>query len=127
MEQLKESEIMSKIKLIDTDKCKLLAVMVPEYGWDFRVDYGNRVVLSFACINEPDAIKLPEGNWQILGLSTELTEEQWSEIVKYVGLPWCAYKDYRSNSNWFSTAKESGLSLLEANQITEPTLILKQL
>jgi len=53
-------------------------------------------------------IKIPStGNWKILGDSREVTEEQVKEIIPFVGHPWCAYKDYTSNRNWFSTALES--------------------
>lgn len=122
---------MSKIKIIETGKCKLLAVMVPEGATKhlyipkintvafFNEDSKGRVVT--------ESVKftfLSEGNWQLLGLSTELTEEQWRDVVEETTfgnniIP--IFRNYnRPLPQWTfacATAKESGLSLLEANQI----------
>lgn len=133
---------MSEIKIIDTGKCKLLAVMVPEGASVFKIVMKYKSTSRLPCFEDRlktlyltyegklgalHEIKLPQGNWQILGLSTEITEEQWYDLVNSLPDPYSNshhrnYKDYCRNYSItrsqyiFNTAKESGLSLLEANE-----------
>jgi len=77
-------------------------------------------------------IKLPSGQYQILGKSTELSEEQMKEIVPSFSFDEVTfiYPDYLHknadlisdkclNAYEFDTVKESYLSLLEANGIVD--------
>ncbi|WP_448104721.1 hypothetical protein [Pedobacter panaciterrae] len=58
-------------------------------------------------------VKLPDGNWHIQFTTKDMMSEvEWKPIVRYAGLPWCAYVDYRTNKNWFDNAKDAGLSLI---------------
>jgi len=79
-------------------------------------------------------IKLPSGQYQILGKSTELSEEQMKEICpKCIGLS--VYPDYNFKPTrlvalkFFHTVQESYISLLEANGIDNNKihLVLKRI
>lgn len=118
----------NKIKLINTGKCNILAMMVPDGTTKFRVDHSYPLqtrILYFPEGKMGESLFV-DGYWQIVGIDSELTEEQWRELMLRT-------KSFLSgvfpvfHYSGFETAKESGLSLLEANGITEPTLILKQL
>jgi len=114
---------MSKIRVIDTGKRKLLAVMVPEIARDYEMRDDGKTI-SFGVYNpySREYWSLPQGNWQILGLSTELTDEQWIIIVEPL---WNGFKNYllvnEPVGNYKrlvkETAKRSGESLLEANEV----------
>lgn len=86
--------------------------MVPEGVNKFKVyEYGYSS--THLLMEDLTDLVLPQGNWQLLGISTELTEEQWRDLVSFHIF---AYKDYKTTAIYkFKTAKESGLSLLEAN------------
>lgn len=60
---------------------------------------------------------LPEGNWTLHAVTDSMTEEQAKVLVKFVGLPWCAHKDYESNKNWFKSALEAMPGLLRSHGI----------
>lgn len=63
-------------------------------------------------------VLLPKGyNYTILGRAGELTKLECKSIVKFVGLPWCAYKDYTTPRNWHSCPVRSFHSLLESQGI----------
>lgn len=131
---------MSEIKQIDTGKCRLLAVMVPEGAILMPAIYPH--VITYRIGNSMSSVFLPENwhhvNWQILGLSDELTEEQWRRLVdgKLDFLDGFGsvmqYPDFTDKAHCYLTAKESGLSLLEANECfsvnpySDPGLTMKQ-
>lgn len=109
----------NNIKLIDTGKCNILAVMVPggTIGANItKLDDGDPDDYLYINYDDSQFIKLPEGEWQILGISTEVTEGQWRELMLRT-------KSFLSgvfpvfHYSGFETAKESGLSLLESNGI----------
>lgn len=68
------------------------------------------------------SLKLPEGNWTILGRAAELTNDHWEEIVLrksiYSGLIIFKYMDY-VDPKWFrlDDALPSGHSLLKAEEV----------
>lgn len=121
----------NKIKQFSTGKTDILAVMVPEGAHGFELtkwnyqkqDYLGRFTLLYDSLKMETNLKkgdrphvqLPEGNWQIVGLSTEVTEGQWRELMLRT-------KSFLSgvfpvfHYSGFETAKESGLSLIEANE-----------
>lgn len=103
----------NNIKLINTGKCNILAVMVPDGAWKFGITSGDRN-LHYKIGTIRHIQKLPEGNWQILGLSTGLTESQWREVIKRQSTFGNDYYYYDIKA--YKTAEESGISLLEANQ-----------
>ena len=75
-------------------------------------------------LGEDEMIDLPPGQWQIVGIASSLTEEQWKGIVEkdtdFPNLPGL-YKYYESGSlkdiqvSATAQAKTSGLSLLAAH------------
>lgn len=70
---------------------------------------------------------LPPGSYSIVGLANELTEEQWSEVVEADGSPWPGYKDYSyPNDVAFSSARQSGYSLLSHLGLSKNPLIIKK-
>lgn len=83
-----------------------------------------------------DGLILPKGNYQIVGLAKDLTEEQWEEIVERDGFYYIerdvvksCWKDYRTNDEnlvQFS-ATESGHSLVKSHGFQNNNcLILKR-
>lgn len=119
---------MSKIRVIDTGKCKVLALLLDSYfvypagivGSEF---YYWTTVSAQNMGDYPMSEHLPDGEWEYLGFSTELNEEQWKEIIESAGWPYIGlYKNYSTdesgklNHKPYPTASQSGLSLLEANQ-----------
>lgn len=76
-------------------------------------------------------IQIDGGNYQIIGLAKDLSEDQWKEIAEemYLGeRPTGKYENYGFGLPKFETATESGHSLLKSHSL-EPstTLILKKL
>jgi len=75
-------------------------------------------------------VKLPTGNWRILGTANELTEEQWKEVVEpseRSGM-FKSYKEHFTNPYFFAydTANESGASLLKLHKLENPLILIKE-
>lgn len=90
------------------------------------------------------AVQVPEGvvtldyeqmhddGWRILGRASELSEEQWKGIVegwhfgtgKLMKAEVNSFKDYSGNNNSFTTAAESGLSLLRSLKLDPKTSLI---
>jgi len=121
------------MKEIQTNGITILLVEVPEDATDFNLHHN---ILLYPLGNDDvDGIRLPIGQYQILGKSTELSEEQMKEICEYKeidsydcdGMVWYdIYRNYAlDDSYWlnscdqFFTVQESYLSLLEANGIVD--------
>lgn len=76
--------------------------------------------------------ELPEGNWKILGLGKDLTEDQWKEVVEQQSGGLGRFKDYELTGSLADhgtyilySALKSGLSLLRSKGLQgENTLIL---
>lgn len=78
---------------------------------------------------DPDYyIPLPPGNWQVIGLAKDCTEEDWKKIVRYI--PYGnldRWVDYEFKDSVCYKAKESGFSLLKSKGLSESnTLIIKK-
>lgn len=108
-----------KIKIIETPKALVLVVDMPTDAINAIVDEGHLSV--FHKSQHIFHHEIPQGNWQLLGKLSEITEEQWKGIVEDVepaslGL----FPDYNFKPNrlkavsWCSSATESGLSLIES-------------
>lgn len=112
----------------------VIGVVVPEDANNFEV-YDNNVI-GGKCLmylrGNPDyaceySTNFPEGQWQILGLGNQLTEEQWEGVVdsKMEGRE--LWKSYETSYTAFHNATESGLSLLKSKGLKpQNTLILKR-
>lgn len=106
----------------------LLAVKLPE-GAMLPYIHRNRLLFDLPKC-ECDMIKLPEGNWQLLGIATEIPEEVWQGIVES---RWDYYKNYLcpkdGNVGNYKrlvciTATESAMSFLSAHDIDPNSIIL---
>lgn len=76
------------------------------------------------CVYRP----LPPGSYTLVGLGSELTEEQWKEIIEdtwesgdFIG--W-SFRDYSDKHSTFDTATESGLSLLKSKSLSPNTTVI---
>lgn len=121
---------------------ELMFVEVPEsmpglpeiFDGKLLVDYwtdGNELGYEF------QRKDLPEGEWEIIGKASELTEDQWKEIVERHKFSFMderrnrqiSFKDYRDAEEFevdcFDTATKSGLSLISSlGKQPETTLII---
>lgn len=104
------------MKEVTTNNQTILLVEVPEDVTGFNLHHN---ILLYPLGNDDvDGIRLPIGQYQILGKSTELSEEQMKEIcaTRFNG---ANYHDYLKENVWFKTVQESYLSLLEDNGIVD--------
>lgn len=119
------------IKHINTGIAELIAVKVPDDAipievnqctFYFEVGLGDNTTIKY--------MALPDGDWNILGIAHELTEDVWDTLIKndggylfdndpnfYNSYPDFELLDHPFDSASFRTATESGLSLLEANEV----------
>lgn len=105
------------IKTINTGVAELVLVKVPE---DMNITVSNTQI-EWGNSFSSGGVKLPMGNYKLLGIAHDLTEEVWRKIVKtnfrfnikYNTL----FLDYSTMHFKFKTATESGLSLLRANEV----------
>lgn len=118
---------------IKTNNITILLVEVPEDTKLWSIDNDNELYLYVSVSDDtPDIIGLGKGQYQILGKSTELSEEQMNEI--------CAsdrhnnmFIDFKEESTRYAyllkSVQESYLSLLEANGIdnNKSHLVLKRI
>jgi len=118
---------MSEIKIIEIGKATILAYLLPQDASNVRFRF-NRF-LTFRRSNSSH-VELFNDRLELIGLSTEITEEQARELVPKLGGKlfdgdlnnYYSYPDYMTvnhpfDSKQFETAKESLTSLLQANQI----------
>ena len=110
------------MKEIQTNGITILLVEVPEDAIGFIIDYFYLICNPYE--SDKKVIELPQCQWEILGKSTELSEEQMKEICpKCIGLS--VYPDYNFKPTrlvalkFFHTVQESYISLLEANGIVD--------
>jgi hypothetical protein len=120
-----------------------IAVTFPEGSWNYDLyQQGDQIELGYLHSFNKGKVKkgfiqLPLGNWSILGLSTQLSEEDWEKVVRekfWIGGFGWMYTNYTdevtlANEIWkrtgpFKTAAESGATLLASKGITSPVLIL---
>lgn len=118
------------MKEIQTNGITILLVEVPDGATRFVTDWKFLIVDIFSPTQK--MIPIPEGGWQILGKSTELSEEQMKEICEEC---FGRYLDYKNPNLMgeaiavWETVQESYLSLLEANGIdnNKHYLVLKRI
>jgi hypothetical protein len=105
---------------------KLIAVKVPEGARTFAIELD--ALFCHMRLGVYELIKLPEGNWTILGLSTELTEEQCIELMPIEdGLYYFNYTKFKNLPNYRVKAKESFASFLSSEGVEEPCVLLRKL
>jgi hypothetical protein len=97
-----------------------IAVEVPDDSGNFDVAEGslyyNAAYYGFGAIGRMK--KLPPGKWKILGLSTELTEEQCEELVEQ-HFDTGEFKEYVLGFYQYRSAKQSFESLLRSKGIVD--------
>lgn len=107
------------MKEITTNGITILLVEVPEDATKFVTDWKFLIVDIFSPTQK--MIPIPEGQYQILGKSTELSEEQMKEICEkeYFQGYFQGFCNYMSKQVTPLTVQESYLSLLEANGMVD--------
>lgn len=109
-----------KQQLIQTSKATILVVDLPEGATD--VASGNDKIMYWIQYGFAKSLRvanLPPGQWQLLGKTFDLSEEQWKDILpRYIG-GITGYLDYESGrpDALVKSATESGLSLLISNKV----------
>lgn len=95
------------IKHINTGVAELIAVKVPTDSFNFSVEDSKLFYTSsFGPLNTVGRMtKIPKGNYQLLGIAHELTEEVWDSVLP------------EARRLYFDTPSISGLSLLEVNEV----------
>lgn len=115
-----------KTKEITTRKATILVVYLPEGATGLIVNDGN-IIVAIKYLAAMD-IKIPDGNWQHLGQLSDITEEQWKDVVedsKCFVTDEIGYIDYLNDDQLCPLAKKSGLSLLKANGVLLENTITK--
>jgi len=113
---------------ITTNGITILLVEVPEDAKKFVTDWKFLIVDIFSPTQK--MIPIPEGQYQILGKSTELSEEQMKEILPIYEGAIRGYRIYTQRPDLLTKdIQESYLSLLEANGIDNNKihLVLKRI
>lgn len=118
----------------------IIAVKVPEGAKDFNVfndEQPNVYEQSYLCcskVSETNRICLPPGQWESIGIASEISEEGAKSIVGYQYFEdeepfWFVYvPGGKVKANiFFDTAAESLHSLLESNECDKNSLILRKL
>lgn len=111
-------------KLIKTEKAELLVLDLPKGATNVKEVYQGR--LSYVISPRNGYLQTfvfdTQDYWQPLGFLHEVSEEQWEEVLEYVQPHnMCLYADYNYKptrlraTNYFNNARQSGLSLIEAN------------
>lgn len=123
-----------------------IAVTVPEDAADIVCssdDDGHDPILVFTSeIQDPlhcggDILKLPPGNWDMIGKASELTPSDWEKVIPVhysntdamgeFPLIWYRNYNYPNEKVFTAFAHESGLSLLRKHNLNpETTIILKK-
>lgn len=116
---------MTPIHLID----EFYGVVISNDAYDIKVDEIATPYLQYWRGDKDIIINLPFGQWEYIGTSDGLTEEQWAGIVEQVFSFGNVrrYKDYEFIDSAFYSSKESGESLLKSKSITERIAIIKKL
>ncbi len=116
-------------QVIELPNCRICWVTVPEGAEKFTLRIGQKNdngYLTFEgrlLIGNHDFI-LPKGNWTIVGVCSEITEEQAMDIIDPNKI-YFVYKDYRLNDNDFlSSPLESFHSLTTAYNIPKDALLM---
>ena len=106
------------MKEITTNNQTILLVEVPEDAIGFIIDYLYLICNPYE--SDKKVIELPQCQWEILGKSTELSEEQMKEICPLYKSAIVGYRIYNQRPDLLTKdIQESYLSLLEANGIVD--------
>lgn len=100
----------------------LLFVGLPKATYIAFIDKNELIVrMGYEFHQEQNEINLPQGDWQLIGIYPELTEEMAKMVVEG---GFCStnginlYQDYSKEDGTHSTALESFQSLMERENIT---------
>jgi len=105
-------------KEIQTNGITILLVEVPEDAIGFIIDYLYLICNPYE--SDKKVIELPQCQWEILGKSTELSEEQMKEILPIYEGAIRGYRIYTQRPDLLTKdIQESYLSLLESNGIVD--------
>ena len=103
------------VGLVDTAE-KIWMAKITKRKLTYRCDRITYGMLGWAEVE----IKLPPGQWSIVGIGSQLNEDMWNGIVERLRDS-KGFDGYKNYSEWFTvfeenfnTATESGLSLLAA-------------
>jgi len=99
-----------------TEKGTIRFELLAHDVFDFRIRF-NRFI-TYRTYNSSQ-IKLYDAGFVLVGLTSEVTEEQGKMMVKFTGGPWSAYRDFTSHNNWFASALWSFKSLMQHLQVYE--------
>ena len=118
------------MKEITTNGITILLVEVEKGATYFQILPNKGIFVNGDSIESGVVDFLPKGNWQILGKSTELSEEQMKEILPIYEGAIRGYRIYTQRPDLLTKdIQESYLSLLEANGIdnNKTHLVLKRI
>lgn len=113
---------MTSIIPFETSKCRGLFVVVPEWAKDFRAHKSKLWLFKGRDIIASDSIDIPEGNWQILGLLNEVSEEHAAEVVAFDNDS--NYRDYLCRDYQLRKATDSLRSLARSLNVPENSVVL---
>ena len=106
------------MKEIQTNGITILLVEVPEDAIGFIIDYFYLICNPYE--SDKKVIELPQCQWEMIGKSTELSEEQMKEILPIYEGAIRGYRIYTQRPDLLTKdIQESYLSLLEANGIVD--------
>lgn len=133
-EKLKLKRCMKKVEF-KTSKGEFLGVLVPDEAYDFELNYcGDRVLYANDDSEAPFPlyITLPKGQYKIIGIQTEITEEQATIVVDQsinTGLFAHYVKGIPVNTYCYKTSLESFNSLMQKLEIKpdKKTLIIQKI
>lgn len=114
----KDYLLVEVLKYMDAFFSDSLLCITYMYGGKYGEDYYP---------GEAEEIQLPPGKWQLIGLASTLSDEQWEPIVDWIN-KWDGWKDYSGEPGAFDNPTDSGLSLIASKNLTaQNCLILKKL
>lgn len=131
---------MRTVEIVTNGKTYLV-VEIPDGYTKFRIAEfsrsGNWLVETEEKTLNSWKVKIPNGEWSILGFALYLSEKEWAGIVKQYPIVRNGrtfYKNYGKQvickeTPWVDTATESGKSWLEANGIADfknPFILIKK-
>lgn len=105
----------------------LIAVQLPETASRFKIFNDNESYLSFFLKTETTRQYLPQGQWRILGIAREVSEEDWKPHVS-------CHRDFELYMNYdptsddlTNTSVKSGLSLLRSKGLDMNVLLIEKI
>lgn len=107
-----------------TENVTVLFVKVPELTVSFSIERLWCNFIRFKSNNSHQDIGIPKGNWQLIGLTSEVTEEQAKMMVDYLAItrslpPVYKYQCFNNWENEFDNALDSFKSIMQHLQVYE--------